>query len=103
MAKPIDLHKDLSKLDQKEQTAFNAMLAKMGHSVAALSGKAAMSDPVYRQKCLSLKPEFERMAHEKGVTLAHIFTASDKPVKTYKNPTTGETYRSEEHTSELQS
>ena len=51
-----------------------------------------LSNPAYRQKCLELRPKFEEMARKKGVTLAHIFAATEKPVKTYKHPETGQRY-----------
>ncbi|KYK47672.1 hypothetical protein A1D31_30110 [Bradyrhizobium liaoningense] len=47
-------------------------------------------------KAIKAKEELEGYCQKKyGLTLAQIFTASDKPPserKTYKNPTTGETW-----------
>jgi hypothetical protein len=83
---------DISKLSPKEQKDLNKLLRKAGSSIAAVTGKSALSDPAYRQKCLKLRPKFEEMARKEGVTLAHIFTATEKPVKTYKHPETGQTY-----------
>ena len=50
-----------------------------------------LSNPAYRQKCLELRPKFEEMARKKGVTLAHIFAATEKPVN---NPEPGQRYSS---------
>ena len=73
MAKQAKL--DISKYSPKE-------LAKLNN----------LSNPAYRQKCLKLRPKFEELARKEGVTLAHIFTATNKPVKTYKHPETGQRY-----------
>ncbi len=83
---------DTTKLSPKEQKALEELLGKAGTSIAGLSSKSPLSDPAYRKRCLDLRPKFEAMAVEEGVTLAHIFTASDKPVTTYRHPTTGEVY-----------
>ena len=89
MAKQAKL--DISKLSPKEQKALGKLLNKGGTSIAAVTGKSALSDPAaYRQKCLALRPKFEELARKEGVTLAHIFTATNKPVKTYKHPETGQ-------------
>ena len=53
-----------------------------------------LSNPAYRQKCLELRPKFEEMARKKGVTLAHIFAATEKPVKIYKHPEPRQRYSS---------
>lgn len=83
---------DTSKLSAKEVQALEAMLAKAGTSIAGLTNKSPLSDPAYKAKCLAFRAEFEQLARDKGVTLAHIFTATDKVPTTYKHPTTGETY-----------
>lgn len=85
---------DVTKLSDKDQKALDALLAKAGTSVTALTrnGRSALSDPAYRKKCLELRPQFEAKAREHGVTLAHIFTASDKPAVSYRNPDTDDTY-----------
>lgn len=85
---------DTTKLSAKEQASLDALLAKAGTSIAALSsnGKSPMSDPAYRDKCIALRPHLEETCKDHGVTLAHVFTASTKPPKTYRNPTSGETY-----------
>jgi hypothetical protein len=83
---------DTSKLTAKEIQALEAMLAKAGTSIAALANKSPLADPAYKAKCLALRPEFEKLAQEKGVTLAHIFTATDKVPTTFKDPATGAVY-----------
>ena len=85
---------DISKLSDKDQKALDALLAKAGTSVAQLAsnGKSPMADPAYRAKCLALRPTFEAMAVKEGVTLAHIFTASDKAPVSYRCPSTGDVY-----------
>ena len=89
MAKQAKL--DISKYSPKELEKLNKMLSKGGSSIAAITGKSASSNPAaYRQKCLELHAKFEELARKEGVTLAHIFTATDKPVKTYKHPETGQ-------------
>jgi H-NS histone family len=85
---------DVTKLSAKDQKALDDLLAKAGTSLTALTsnGKSPLSDPAYRKKCLELRPQFEAKAKEQGVTLAHIFTASEKPTVSYRNPDTGGTY-----------
>lgn len=85
---------DVSKLSAKDQKALDDLLAKAGTSLTALTsnGKSPLSDPSYRKKCLELRPQFEAKAREHGVTLAHIFTASDKPTVSYRDPQTGSVY-----------
>ena len=71
---------DISKYNPKELKKLNKLNNR--------------SNPAYRQKCLELRPKFEEMARKKGVTLAHIFAATEKPVKTYKHPEPGQRYSS---------
>ena len=49
----------------------------------------APSDPHYRKKCLELRSQFEKTAHEHGATLEHVIAAKDK---VYENPKTGEVF-----------
>jgi hypothetical protein len=85
---------DTTKLSAKEQKALDELLAKAGTSIAALAsnGKSPMSDPAYRQKCIALRPTLEQTCIEHGVTLAHVFTASNKPAKQYRDPASGAVY-----------
>jgi hypothetical protein len=88
---------DMTKLSAKDQEALAALLAKAGTSIAALStnGKVSpLSDPDYVAKCIALRPELEKYCVDRGVTLGHVFTASDKPRKVYKDPATGKVYES---------
>jgi hypothetical protein len=64
---------DLEKLDAKERQTFEAMLAKMGTSAVALSGKNPLVDPAYRAKCKALRSEFETLAKSKSVALEDVF------------------------------
>ena len=64
---------DLEVLDDKERKVFETMLAKMGTSVVALTGKNPLADPTYRAKCKALRSEFETMAKSKGVALEDVF------------------------------
>ncbi len=85
---------DTTKLSPKEQKALDDLLAKAGTSLLAMAsnGKSPMSDPAYRDRCIALRPTLEETCKDHGVTLAHVFTASTKPAKMYRNPTSGETY-----------
>jgi hypothetical protein len=80
---------DMTKLDARELKTLNDLLAKAGTSTAILSGKNPLSDPNYRKKCLELRSEFEKTAHEHGATLEHVIAAKGK---VYENPKTGEVF-----------
>jgi hypothetical protein len=70
---PMPAAIDLEALDDKERRTFEAMLAKMGTSVVALSGMNPLADPTYRAKCKALRSEFETIAKSKGVALDDVF------------------------------
>ena len=74
---------DLTKLTPEERRMFEGLAAKAGANVSSLS------DREYRIKCLAMRPEFERMATEQGVTLDHISASRGT---WYRHPETGQTY-----------
>jgi len=54
-----------------------------------------MADPEYVKRCLEMRSELATLCEKKGLTLAHVFTASNKAPKEeehFKHPQTGETY-----------
>lgn len=80
---------DVSKLEAKERAQLEALLAKTGTSIAAVSGKNPLSDPAYRKKCKDLREQFTKTAMDHGVTFEHVISVAGK---IYENPTTGEVY-----------
>lgn len=54
--------------------------------------RSPLNDPTYRNKCIALRIKYKKLAIQDGVTLGHIVNATDKPVKVYKNPITGQTW-----------
>ena len=61
---------DLMKLTAEERKAYMALLKR---------AESPLNDPDYLKRCMEYKPVLEEQCRKKGLNLAHVFTASDKP------------------------
>jgi len=73
--------------------AFDPSTLSIADLQALIEGKKQEQAKLIREKGMEARKDVEAYCLKKhGLSLQAIFTASDKPLMTYRHPTTGQTY-----------